>query len=142
MNESRRQPSTPPTAREFVAGDEATAESLADLDRRARDSRRRFAQRQPKRAADVVADIVQRRGYARQRTAAAWEQAWKDAAGDYWRKFTRAAKVQRGVLEVIVANSLVAQELGFEKERLLASVRAAAPQLCIRDIRFRIGPVE
>jgi hypothetical protein len=46
------------------------------------------------------------------------------------------------VLEVTVAHSLLLQELGFDKQRLVATLRAALPDMNIREIRFRIGSIQ
>jgi hypothetical protein len=45
------------------------------------------------------------------------------------------------VLEVIVANSMLAHEMQFQKERILARLGELLLDEKIRDIRCRIGPV-
>jgi predicted nucleic acid-binding Zn ribbon protein len=57
-------------------------------------------------------------------------------------RFTRPGQVRRGVLEVTVSNSTIVQELTFQKERILAVLRAKRPDARIRDLRFRIGSVK
>ena len=56
-------------------------------------------------------------------------------------RFTRPGRVRRGVLEVTVSNSTIVQELGFEKQRILAVLQAELSDVRIRDLRFRIGAV-
>ena len=113
----------------------------ADLERRSRSHRRWFYGRQPKPVAEVVAELIQRRGYAQVRQAGQWNEAWREAAGEAFAAVTEVGQLRRGVLEVIAANSLVMQELGFEKERILAALQAALPDAHIKQLRFRIGQV-
>jgi predicted nucleic acid-binding Zn ribbon protein len=113
----------------------------ADLERRSRSHRRWFYGRQPKPVAELVAELVQRRGYAQVRQAGQWNEAWRDAAGEAFAAVTEVGQLRRGVLEVIVANSLVMQELGFEKERILAALQAELPDARIKQLRFRVGQI-
>ena len=55
---------------------------------------------------------------------------------------TRPGKVSRGILEVFVTNSMLAQELGFAKKKLLARLQQLQPDEKIRDLRFRVGPLD
>jgi predicted nucleic acid-binding Zn ribbon protein len=113
----------------------------ADLQRRSRSHRRWFYGRQPKPVAEVIAQIVQRRGYAQVRAAGQWNQAWRDAAGEQFAAVTEVGQLRRGVLDVTAANSLVMQELGFEKERILAALQAAQPDAGLKRLRFRVGQI-
>ena len=85
--------------------------------------------------------MVQRRGYAQVRAAGEWNEAWRSAAGERFAAVTEVGQLRRGVLEVTVANSLVMQELGFEKERILADIQAARPDAGIKNLRFRVGQI-
>ena len=57
-------------------------ERLADLDRRRAVQRRRFYTRRPKRIGNIVAQLVQRKGYAQIRAAGEREEAWRTALGE------------------------------------------------------------
>jgi predicted nucleic acid-binding Zn ribbon protein len=113
----------------------------ADLQRRREAYRRWRAAREPRTAADVMAEVMQRRGYASVRTALACREAWDAAAGEPFRGVTEPGAVKRGVLEVTAANSLVVQELSFEKDRILAALQASLPDAGIKQLRFRVGRV-
>lgn len=112
-----------------------------DFERRSRAQRSWFHARQPKPIGDVIAQLVQRRGYAQVRAASEWNQAWQDAAGEHFARVTEVGQLRRGVLEVTAANSLVMQELGFEKERILAALQAARPEAGLKQLRFRVGRI-
>lgn len=112
-----------------------------DLERRSRAQRGAFYARQPKPVAEVIAQLVQRRGYAQVRTASEWNEVWRDAAGEHFAAVTEVGQLRRGVLEVTAANSLVLQELGFEKERILAHLQAARPDAALKQLRFRVGRI-
>jgi hypothetical protein len=40
-----------------------------------------------------------------------------------------------------VANNLLVQELGFQKDQLLQKLQKLAPQENIKNLRFRVGSV-
>jgi predicted nucleic acid-binding Zn ribbon protein len=91
--------------------------------------------------ADVLAELMARKGFARVQSAQAYEAAWVEAAGEMMAEYTRVGSVRRGVLEVIVANSTLLQELVFQKQTLVVSLNEQLPDEGIRDLRFRVGAV-
>ncbi len=97
--------------------------------------------RGPQHVSGILAQLMARRGYARQQSAAALEEAWRTAAGELVAGYTRVGAVRRGALEVIVANSTLVQELSFQKPALLVALRNLLPDEPIRDLRFRVGQV-
>ena len=112
-----------------------------DLERRSQSHRRWYYGRQPKPIADVIAQVVQKRGYAQVRAAGQWNEAWAAASGEQFAAVTEVGQLRRGVLEVMVANSLVMQELTFEKERILKHLQTARPDAGIKQLRFRVGKI-
>ena len=96
----------------------------------------------PKPISNILAELLARRGYARVQAAGLSQQAWSEAAGETLAAQTRPGKVSRGVLEVFVTNSMLAQELGFAKKKLLARLQQLQPDEKIRDLRFRVGPLD
>jgi predicted nucleic acid-binding Zn ribbon protein len=116
-------------------------DELAELAARGALQRRRFFGGQPKSAADVIAQLVQKRGYAQVRVDRERREAWQTAAGPHFAAVTEPGQIRRGVLEVTAANSLVMQELTFEKERLLAEIQQALPDARIKQLRFRVGQI-
>jgi predicted nucleic acid-binding Zn ribbon protein len=109
--------------------------------RRGREQRRHYARR-PKKIADVLAQLITARGYGRIQADADFTAAWQQAAGAALARFTRPGKIRRGVLEVTIANSTIVQELTFQKQQILVNLQAELPSARIRDIRFRLGPVD
>ena len=65
-----------------------------------------------------------------------------EAAGPLAAKYTRVGLLRRGTLEVIVANSVLVQELGFQKGGLLKSLSELLPGQGITNLRFRLGAIE
>ena len=98
--------------------------------------------RGPEPIGDILAQLMARRGFAATRAAAACEKAWREAAGELAARYSRAGAVRRGKLEVTVANSTLVQELSFQKPVLLKTLTALLPDHRIKDIRFRVGPIE
>lgn len=101
--------------------------------------RQRFSRR-PKRPANVLAQLMARKGYAQQKSTNELEQVWQEIAAD-WKDQSKPGVIRCGVLEVLVANSLVNQQLVFEKKKLLNRLNDRLPQNKIRDIRFRTGNI-
>ena len=98
--------------------------------------------RSPQTIGNVLSELMSRRGYARVQSAAAYDAAWHEAAGPLAAKYTRVGQLRRGTLEVIVANSTLVQELGFQKQTLLQSLAELLPDEGIKNIRFRTGNIE
>lgn len=101
-----------------------------------------MARNKPRQIADILSELVARRGYARVQATASYSEAWRDAAGEMLCKYTRPGNIKRGVLEVVVANSILVQEITFQKPAILARLASLLPQEKIRDLRCRVGPVE
>jgi predicted nucleic acid-binding Zn ribbon protein len=123
------------------ASQDSVNDDLADFAKRGQTQRRNFHGHQPKRMSDVVAQLVQKRGYAQVRAAQTHHEAWKTAAGPRFAPVTEPGKITRGTLEVTVVSSLVMQELTFEKDRLLAAIQQALPDAKIKQLRFKVGPI-
>ena len=98
--------------------------------------------RGPKRIGDVLPELMARRGYARVESTALYHRAWEQAAGPLTARYTRPGSLRRGTLEVVVANSTLMQELGFQKPALLQALAQLLPDEGINDLRFRVGSVE
>lgn len=64
---------------------------------------------------------------------------WRQAAGEALAACSRATQVKRGVLEVVVENSLVMQEIGFQKIAIVKRMSELLPSEGIRDLRCRVG---
>jgi len=98
----------------------------------------------PQRLSNILADLIIQRGYARQVAASAFQNAWRAATEARLHSASRPGNVRRGVLEVTVKNSIVMQELTFQKRQILKRLNEeiAGDDPSIRDIRFRIGTVD
>jgi hypothetical protein len=118
--------------------DNAVADFAA---RRDREQRRHYARR-PKRISDVLAKVVLARGYGRVQSIENLATAWQAAVGESLARFSSPGGWKRGVLEVTVSTSTVVQELGFQKQRILAALRTEFPDAKLRDLRFRVGPID
>ncbi|MCC7085800.1 MAG: DUF721 domain-containing protein [Pirellulales bacterium] len=95
----------------------------------------------PRQIGDVLTQLIARRGYAREISTAEIERVWAAAVGEKIAKFTRPGNIRRGTLEVVVANNLLVQELGFQKDQVLKKLQISAPQENIKNLRFRVGSV-
>ena len=98
--------------------------------------------RGPERIGNILPELMARRGYTRVQSGEAYDAAWHEAAGSLAAKYTRVGGLRRGKLEVVVANSTLIQELGFQKATLLKTLNQLLPDQRIQDIRFRLGAIE
>jgi predicted nucleic acid-binding Zn ribbon protein len=101
-----------------------------------------MAKRGPQTIGNVLSELMARRGYARVQSAATYDVAWREAAGPLAAKYTRPGLLRRGTLEVVVANSTLLQEMGFQKQALLKALAGLLPDEGINNLRFRVGNVE
>jgi predicted nucleic acid-binding Zn ribbon protein len=97
---------------------------------------------QPRKIADVLSEMMARRGYARERSSQDLAAAWQEAAGEMIAQYSRAGLIRQGKLEVTVTHSALVQELTFQKAAILAELRKRLPREHIADLRFRVGPTE
>ena len=111
---------------------------LEELARRQGTEKNRQKAATPKKLGDVMPTLMARRGYARLKSSDDLQSAWEQAA-EKFAKFSRAGKVQRGTLEVIVGNSTVLQELNFAQVKILAEFQKLAPDAGVSKLRFRTG---
>lgn len=95
----------------------------------------------PTKLGEALAELILRRGYARERAQASYADAWMVAAGEMLARYTRVGLVKRGTLEVTVANSALVQELTFRKTELIATLKQQLPNERIDDLRLRVGPL-
>jgi predicted nucleic acid-binding Zn ribbon protein len=98
--------------------------------------------RGPQAIGNVLSELMARRGFARVQSAETIEAAWREAAGPLAAKYTRVGQRRGGALEVIVANSTLVQELGFQKGELLRTLGELLPDEGIKCLRFRVGNIE
>ena len=100
----------------------------------------------PKPIGDILAELMAQRGYARVRTAEAFDDAWRKATeglaiGPLVAQQTRVGALRRGKLEVLVGSSLLVQELGYEKPTILKRLAELLGDERIEDIRFRVEAI-
>jgi predicted nucleic acid-binding Zn ribbon protein len=98
--------------------------------------------RGPQAIGNVLSELMARRGYARVQSAGAYEAAWREAAGPLVAEYTRVGLLRRGTLEIVVANSTLVQEMGFQKSEMLKSLAELLPDEGIEGLRFRVGTIE
>jgi predicted nucleic acid-binding Zn ribbon protein len=95
----------------------------------------------PKPIANILSELMSRRGYGRELSDQQFGEVWRQVAGPQIAAMTRPGQLKRGVLEVIVANSTLLQEFTFQKGSLLTQMQQKLPDAQIKDLRFRVGSV-
>lgn len=97
---------------------------------------------QPQRVGDIVAQLLSRRSYARVEQVNQFEAAWQAAAAGPLAAHTRVGRFGRGTLEIVVANNLVMQELGYQRTQLIAKLNEQLAESSVEQLKFRVGPVD
>lgn len=88
----------------------------------------------------ALSELIQRRGYARSRGQVQLRSMWAEIVGSEIAKQTKAVKINRGVLQVEVANSALLSELAaFRRVSLLGEIRGKHAELKVKDIKFRLN---
>jgi len=96
-------------------------------------------ERDPRRLGSVLSELFALRGYGRRETNDQLQQAWRNAAGETVARQTRVLEIKRGTLHVAVAHSpLLAELTGFYRRPLVAKLAQLAPELRIKDVKFRL----
>ena len=97
--------------------------------------------RRPKKSADILGRLMARKGYAQTESANELEEVWNQIVGVKWQTKTKVGNINRGVLEVFVTSSMVNQQIGFQKRKILKEIQNRLPKNKIKDLHFRIGNV-
>jgi len=111
-----------------------------DLERRRATQQRRFYASKPKPINSVLAQVMQRKGYAQIKAGSEREEAWTEAAGEF-ASATRVGALRRGVLQIEVSDSLQMQELTFRKDKLIRKLQTTLPDAGIKQLKFRVGRI-
>ena len=96
----------------------------------------------PKTIGRLAARVIGKYAVAAEQATNHLSQAWINVAGAEYQDSTFVGSVKRNRLEVTCANSLINQQLTFQKQRLVEGMKHEVPGLKINDINFRIGPVQ
>lgn len=92
----------------------------------------------PRKLADILSEVIARRGTAKTTVQLEIERSWKEAAGERAASRTRVGALRRGELEILVDNPALLMELeGYYKDDLLAAMQRSVRHCTIRKLRFR-----
>lgn len=94
----------------------------------------------PRTIGSVMSRLLARTGYDREQGCDGLAAVWQQVAPASLQGSSQAGLVRRGVLEVFVSHSAHVQELGFQKQSIVAGLRTALPTAGISDIRCRLHP--
>lgn len=90
----------------------------------------------------ILSRYMRQSGLLRRRAQRQMAGAWCQAVGEEVARHTRIVGFRRNVLEVAVDSAPRLQELAnFEKAAILLRLREVLGPACVRDIRFRPGPL-
>ncbi len=93
----------------------------------------------PQPLAKALAELIQRRGYARAGAQSELETAWKSILEERFVGKTRPVSIKRGVLTVHVASAVLVSELsGYYRKEFVARLAERYPRLAVKDIKFRL----
>ena len=101
------------------------------------DKRRRYARR-PKQAANLLGQLMARKGYNQIEAQDELADVWFEIAGETMKTKTRVGTVRYGILEIQVASSAARQQLEFQKRQLIKQLQARLPKNKIKDLRFKV----
>jgi hypothetical protein len=92
----------------------------------------------PHRLGDVLGAVMAKYGLAATTARAELERAWLQVAEPELQEHTRVGALRRGVLEILVDNSILLQELeGFGKHELLNRLKETVRHSTLTGLKFR-----
>jgi hypothetical protein len=91
-----------------------------------------------KSVSSVLDRLIEEKGYANEQSTQIICDVWRAAVGDEMFNQSRVGKVKRGVLQIIVLNSIILSELEYSKPKALQQFQVAIPQFKIKSIRFKL----
>ncbi len=112
------------------------------LHRVAEDVGRKQIYHRPKTMRSLVSTLLARRGYAQENSADRCREVWRSAVGERIARASLPGKIRKGVLTVIVENSVVVQELSMQRQAILKHMGKEAPELKVVGLKFRVGAVK
>jgi len=104
--------------------------------------RRREGSGRPVAMAEVMSELLVRRGYARLQSSSYLSDAWNGAVEESLAVCSRPARLRGTTLEVVVSDSTLVQELTLRKADLMARLNGQLGEESVREIRFRVGLIE
>lgn len=106
------------------------------------DVKRKQIDRQPRKIRNVVSELLARRGYAQANSAERCVEVWRSLVGPVLARVSRPGRIQKRVLQVVVATSAGVQELTMRRQAILEGLAREAPELHIVDLKFRVGVLD
>ena len=87
----------------------------------------------------ALSELIAVRGFARSQGDAQLQQAWDQAVGAEIAGHTRVGELNRGTLQILVANPALLAELnGFHKANILQTLRETQPDYKIKQLKFKL----
>ncbi|HEY6563927.1 MAG TPA: DciA family protein [Pirellulaceae bacterium] len=90
---------------------------------------------------DVIVDLLAERGYAQTGSTEERARTWRELVDPRIREATFPGRLHRGVLEILVRDSIVVQELSFRQTQLLQQLQHRLPDHAISALRFRVDRI-
>jgi predicted nucleic acid-binding Zn ribbon protein len=87
---------------------------------------------------NAIRRVLTSRGISSEQSSAITEEQWSLAVGPELVRETRVGNLQRGVLLVIVRDSLVSQEIHFRKRQIIERLREHAGMKTLKDLKLRV----
>ena len=101
---------------------------------------RRYRGGKPKKLGDILAGLMQKRGYARGLQNETMAQGWRRAAGERMASRSRVAHFRDGVLTIEVSSAAQRYELeAFQGAQLLGLLQVDKTLPLVRSLTFRVG---
>lgn len=94
-----------------------------------------------RRIGTIVSQLMSRRGYASVASDNAMTASIAKSVGPGLAGSLTVGKLSRGVLQIYAVDSVVMQELTFQKRKILKTLAKDHPNVKIKDVRFRLGAV-
>ncbi|MEO1524653.1 MAG: DUF721 domain-containing protein [Planctomycetota bacterium] len=86
----------------------------------------------------LVSQLISRRGYAEIAATDQFHSVIASVVGKSISEQVTVGKLRRGVLAVFATDSVIVQELTFQKRSILSRLAKELPEANVNDLRFKV----
>lgn len=98
--------------------------------------------RRPQTVGRWIGRVVARRGISSGQAQAELQQAWREICDPILINQTQVLSIRHRKLQVRVGNSLINQQLHFDRARLLQELQTRFPHLSLQGLVFQTGSID
>jgi len=89
----------------------------------------------------ILSQLITKRQLTSSKQQIAVRAAWAEAAGENIASQSVPGRIRKGALEILAADSMVAQEIAVQQQQIIKSLQNQLPDYPIKRLRCRLGNI-